>query len=202
MSQAAAQLQPERRRDGNAEARRQAAIVDYVRYVAPQVIIFHPANGGLRSLVEAARFRWIGVLAGVLDLVLVLPKGRVAFWECKVPKGRLSTDQRKFIGRLEALGHSWALVRDIDDARRELAALGIETREAVARAPVFFHVSKRGTCSSWPRADVNDVVNHSARVGRLSHEQRFADGGVTEITNGAALCGALSRSSASESKND
>ena len=33
---------------------------------------------------------------------------------------------------LEALGHRWALVRDIDDARRELAALGIETREAAA----------------------------------------------------------------------
>ena len=74
----------------------------------------------------------MGVLAGVLDLVLILPMGRVAFWECKTPGGRLSIDQHRFIARLEASGHSWALVRDIDDARRELAALGIETREAFA----------------------------------------------------------------------
>jgi hypothetical protein len=124
----------ERRRDGNAEARRQAAIVEYVRWVAPQVVIFAVPNGGLRSKSEAARLKWTGVLAGVLDLVLVLPEGRSAYWETKTPKGRLSDDQKTIIGRLEAAGHVWALVRDIDDARRELAALGIETCEALERA--------------------------------------------------------------------
>ena len=118
-----------RRRDSNAEARRQAAIVDYVRWVAPQVVIFAVPNGGLRSKAEAARLKWTGVLAGVLDLVLVLPERRSAYWETKTPKGRLTDDQRKFIAKLEAAGHVWALVRDIDDARRELVALGIETRE-------------------------------------------------------------------------
>ena len=39
MSQAALKVQPERRRDVNAEARRQAAIVEFVRWVAPQVVI-------------------------------------------------------------------------------------------------------------------------------------------------------------------
>jgi hypothetical protein len=133
MSQAALQLQPvERRRDGNAEARRQASIVEYVRWVAPQCIVFHPANGGLRSKSEAARLKWVGVLAGVLDLVLVLPEGRCAFWEVKTESGRLSADQREFISRLKARGHVCAVVRNIDDARRELVALGIETREAFA----------------------------------------------------------------------
>ena len=133
MSQAALQHQPvERRRDGNAEARTQAAIVDYVRYVAPQVVIFHPANGGLRSKPEAARLKWTGVLSGVLDLVLVLPKGRCAFWEVKTESGRLSADQKRFIADLERCGHSWALVRSIDDARAELARLGIRSREAFA----------------------------------------------------------------------
>jgi hypothetical protein len=121
-------------RDSNAEARRQAAIVEYVRWVAPQLVIFAVPNGGLRSKSEAARLKWTGVLAGVLDLVLVLPEGRSAYWETKTPCGRLSNDQRAFISRLEANGHTWALVRDIDDARRELVALGIETREALERA--------------------------------------------------------------------
>jgi hypothetical protein len=121
---------PRRERDRNAEARRQAAIVEYVRWVAPQLICFHVPNGGLRTKAEAARLKWVGVLAGVLDLVLLLPSGRSAYWETKTPHGRLSDDQQAFIERLIALGHSWALVRSIDDARRELAALGIETREA------------------------------------------------------------------------
>ena len=122
----------ERRRDGNAEARRQAAVVDYLRYVAPQVVVFHVPNGGLRSKSEAARLRWVGTLAGVFDLVLVLPQGRCAFWEVKTDSGRLSDDQRDFIRRLETRGHVWAIVRGIDDARRELAELGIKTREVFA----------------------------------------------------------------------
>jgi hypothetical protein len=121
---------PRRERDRNAEARRQASIVEYVRWIADHIVIFHVPNGGLRSKPEAAKLKWMGVLAGVLDLVLVLPDGRCAFWETKTPHGRLSDDQQAFTLRLMALGHRWAVVLSIDDARRELAALGIETREA------------------------------------------------------------------------
>jgi hypothetical protein len=123
---------PRYERDRNAEARRQASIVEYAGWVAPHIIVFHVPNGGLRTKAEAARLKWIGVLAGVLDLVLVLPDGRCAFWETKTPRGRLSDDQLAFIKRLITLGHRWAVVLSIDDARRELAALGIETREAKA----------------------------------------------------------------------
>jgi hypothetical protein len=125
---------PERREplDKNAEAKRQAAIVEYVRWCAPQIVIYAVPNGGLRSKAEAARLKWTGVLAGVLDLTLVLPDGRTAHWETKTPHGRLSESQQNFITTLEALGHPWAVVRDIDDARRELARLGVITREALS----------------------------------------------------------------------
>ena len=39
------------------------------------VLIWHVPNGGLRTKAEAARLKWIGVLAGVLDLTLVLAGG-------------------------------------------------------------------------------------------------------------------------------
>jgi hypothetical protein len=117
-------------RNFNAEAHRQAAIVAYVRLVAPEIVIWAVPNGGLRTKAEAARLKWTGVLAGVLDLTLALPDGACAFWETKTLRGRLSADQRGFIRHIEALGHVWALVRDIDDARRELARLGVVTREA------------------------------------------------------------------------
>jgi hypothetical protein len=121
---------PRARRDNNAEARRQAAIVEYVRWVAPHILIWAVPNGGYRDKSEAARLKWTGVLAGVLDLTLALPDARCAFWETKVPKGYLSDDQKKIIADLERLGHTWAIVRSIDDARRELARLGVVTREA------------------------------------------------------------------------
>jgi hypothetical protein len=116
-------------RDNNAEAEAQAAIVWYVRWVAPHLRIFAVPNGGLRTKAEAARLKWTGVLAGVLDLVILLPGGRSAYWETKTRKGRLSDDQLDMIAWLEANGHIWAVVLSIDDARRELARLGVETRE-------------------------------------------------------------------------
>jgi hypothetical protein len=120
-----------RPRDRNAEARRQASIVWYVRAVAPDIRIWHVPNGGLRTKSEAARLKWVGVLAGVLDLTLVLPGGRSAYWETKTPWTGLSDDQKDMIKALEALGHDWAVVLDIDDARRELRRLGVKTREAL-----------------------------------------------------------------------
>ena len=118
--------------DRNAEGRRQIAIVEYVRWVAPEIIIFHPANGGWRTKTEAARFKAMGALAGIPDLMLVLPDGRAAFWECKTDKGRASPAQAEIFARLAALGHHAAIVRGINDARRELAWLGVETKEALA----------------------------------------------------------------------
>jgi hypothetical protein len=65
-----------RPRDGNAEARIQHSIVEYVRLVAPHVLIFAIPNGGLRTKTEAARLKWTGTLAGVPDLAIVAPGGR------------------------------------------------------------------------------------------------------------------------------
>ncbi len=117
--------------DRNGEAKRQAAIVEYVRTVAPQVLIWAVPNGGLRTKSEAARLKWTGVLAGVPDLTLALPDGGCAFWEVKTRVGRLSQEQYYIRHLLEERGHSWALVRSIDDARWELEKLRVETREAV-----------------------------------------------------------------------
>jgi hypothetical protein len=116
--------------DLNAEARIQAAIVEYVRTVAPHIMIYAVPNGGLRTRREAARLKWTGVLAGVLDLVVLLPGGRCAHWETKKPDGRLSEDQDIMIDWLARNDHTWAVVRSIDDARRELLRLGVVTREA------------------------------------------------------------------------
>jgi VRR-NUC domain len=127
---ARAPRQSERRRDGNAEARIQSAAVEWIRWCAPQCVVFHPANGGLRSKSEAARLKWIGVLPGIPDLVVLAPVGRVFFLEVKVPDRRLSVDQRDIFDRLVALGIDAAIVRSVDDVRMAFRVWGIKTREA------------------------------------------------------------------------
>jgi VRR-NUC domain len=119
-----------RSRDGNAEAQIQRAIVEYVRLVASDALIFAIPNGGLRSKTEAARLKWTGTLAGVPDLAIIAPRGRVFFVEVKSAGGRLSDDQRSIHDRLVALGSPPAICRSIDDARKAFAAWGLETNEA------------------------------------------------------------------------
>ena len=66
-----------RPRDRNAEARIQAAIVEWIRLVAPDLIAFHVPNGGFRTKAEAARMKWVGVLAGVPDVIVLGLDGRL-----------------------------------------------------------------------------------------------------------------------------
>jgi hypothetical protein len=113
----------------NAEARIQASVVAWVRLVAPQVLCFAVPNGGLRTKAEAALMRWTGVVAGIPDLVLVFPGGRCAFWEIKTGIGKLSLAQEDMLARLDDMDVPYAIIRSIDDARRDLHALGISTRE-------------------------------------------------------------------------
>jgi VRR-NUC domain len=116
--------------DRNGEARIQAAIVEWIRTVAPNVLVFHVPNGGFRSKVEAARLKWTGVVAGVPDLAIIAPGGRAHFLEIKTTSGRLSEDQRDVIGALAKLGSPVMTVTSVDDARRAFAGWGISTREA------------------------------------------------------------------------
>ena len=116
--------------DRNGEARIQASIVEWVLTVAPGVLVFAVPNGGFRSKVEAARLKWTGVVAGVPDLAVIAPGGRVHFLEVKTASGRLSEAQREVMGVLGKLGAPFMTVGSIDDVRRAFSGWGIETREA------------------------------------------------------------------------
>jgi hypothetical protein len=116
--------------DRNGEARIQAAIVEWVRTIAPDVLIFAVPNGGLRSKAEAARLKWTGVVAGVPDLTVIAPSGKAHFLEVKTPTGRLSDDQREIIAALGRLGSPFMTVTSIDDVRRAFSCWGIQTRES------------------------------------------------------------------------
>jgi hypothetical protein len=116
--------------DRNAEARIQAAIVEWIRLVAPDLVVFHPPNGGLRNKAEAARLKWIGTLAGVPDLVVLGRDGQCWLMEVKAPGGALSSEQRGLRDRWTALRIPFAVAKSIDDVRQAFKIWGIATREA------------------------------------------------------------------------
>ena len=70
--------------------------------------LYHIPNGGKRGKVEAARFKAMGVKAGVPDLFLPVPCGQYhgLYIEMKRQKGgKLSRDQREWIDGLRRNGY-------------------------------------------------------------------------------------------------
>ena len=86
--------------------------------------LFAIPNGGIRNIVTAKKLRAEGVLAGVPDMCVTLPEGRAGWLEVKAPKGRLSDEQRELAQRWQALGHRYAIVRDVKDAQIVLTLWG------------------------------------------------------------------------------
>lgn len=53
---------------------------------------------------------------GFSDLLFIGPDGTVAFIECKDDKGRLRTEQEKFIDIMRSYGHKAGVARSVEDA--------------------------------------------------------------------------------------
>ena len=61
--------------------------------------IWHPANGGSRNLREATKFKRMGVLPGVCDIIITIPRKGYSglFCELKVANRKLTKHQEEFI---------------------------------------------------------------------------------------------------------
>lgn len=107
------------------EDRLQQAVLDLLKAAhRPGVVWWHVPNGGKRGKAEAARFKRLGVLAGVADLNISLPGGRMCFMELKARKGRVSEEQEAFLAGMELNGHATAVCRNVDEAKSALAKWG------------------------------------------------------------------------------
>lgn len=104
----------------------QRFVVDLLRAKAfPDVIWFHPPNGGGRSKAEAGIFKALGVLAGVADIVIIYAKAPGAFLELKSSKGSLNASQKAFKARCEGLGLRYAVARSPEEASAILWSWGV-----------------------------------------------------------------------------
>lgn len=137
------------------EERLQRDLVQHLRTRLPKPwLCFHIPNGGGRSKAEAGVLKAMGVLAGMPDLIVVGPRRRlhpdifahgadVIALELKAPpkplkrggvskaKPRTSEAQDDVIAALALCGVPTLIVRDLDEALRALADLGVPLKGRV-----------------------------------------------------------------------
>lgn len=104
----------------------QKACCQYLEWHPRRPLYFHPANGGSRNKIEAAKFKGMGVKAGVSDLVILEPSSEVVndLWtadyhgfmvELKATGGKLSEAQTDFLLAAQQRGYKIAVVYTFDE---------------------------------------------------------------------------------------
>jgi len=81
-------------------------------------LIFSVPNGGSRHILEAKKLKETGQMAGVADLIVLMPNGITYFFEVKTEKGKQSDAQIEFQSKVELLGFNYYLVRSLEDFRK------------------------------------------------------------------------------------
>ena len=100
-------------------------VLDYLAVAASKgVFAFAIPNAGRRSLRMGARMKREGMVAGISDLCIALPLGRVAWLEMKSHKGRQSIEQKGFEARCDRLDHPYAVAKTFDEAVMFLKHVG------------------------------------------------------------------------------
>lgn len=107
------------------EHRIQVSCVRWFRMAHPQLAyrLFAVPNGGRRDGVTGARLKEEGVLAGVADLILLVPNAgyHALLIEMKTPKGRQSESQKAW--QLAVAGNGdylYVVCRGLDEFIREV----------------------------------------------------------------------------------
>src|SRR5262245_3212885 len=130
------------------EQQLQRAVIEHLRWRArPGVWWTHIPLGGLRSKVEAAIMRGLGVTRGCPDLLIVF-EGRAHFLELKAPHGRVSAAQHECHEALRAAGATVAVASNIDEALElleswEILRSNLPTQTAKAFQQLRDNVAKR-----------------------------------------------------------
>lgn len=86
---------------------------------APGVVWWHTANERRCTPEEGAFLKTMGVLAGVPDFTIIIPRNiapAICFLEVKAPKGRLSPTQIDFAERVTEIGCKYIVAHSTDEA--------------------------------------------------------------------------------------
>lgn len=110
---------PQRKRPDDEEHRLQCACVNWFRlqYPTHATALFAVPNGGRRDRVSGAKLKAEGVLPGVSDLILLLPRGNHhgLLIEMKTESGKQSQAQRDWQRDMVHRGYKYMVIRSIDE---------------------------------------------------------------------------------------
>lgn len=102
----------------------QSACVRWFAYQHPELkgLLFAVPNGGARNKATAGKLKAEGVVAGVADLILLVPRIKdykpiihALCIEMKTAKGRQSPDQKGWQARVEDFGYKYAVCHSLDE---------------------------------------------------------------------------------------
>lgn len=96
------------------ESKLQIECVKWFRLKFPKVLIYAVPNGGQRNAITGAILKAEGVLAGVADLCIMKPNGKVFFIEMKSEKGTLSKTQKDFQNYCNDNGFTYYTVNEFE----------------------------------------------------------------------------------------
>jgi len=106
------------------EHQEQVALVTWFRlqYKHYKYCLFAIPNGGSRHIVTAVKLKAEGVLAGVSDLFLMIPKGEYhgMFIEMKAKGGKLSESQKEFIKAASLMNYKAVVCFGFDEAKEAI----------------------------------------------------------------------------------
>lgn len=103
----------------------QKAVVQYLELRCKQdVTWFAIPNAGKRGPKVARLMKEEGMRAGVADLCIMLPEGRVAWLELKTTTGKQRAEQKAFELVCTALDHPYRLARNLEEVIGFLKEVG------------------------------------------------------------------------------
>lgn len=107
----------------------QIQIIEWFKLVRTSDWVYaHIPNGGNRSAREGARFKQLGVVAGMPDLLIIFDS-KAYFIELKTAKGKTRPVQDDCHERLQRAGARVAVCRSLDDVRAAFKGWRVPTRE-------------------------------------------------------------------------
>lgn len=100
----------------------QIAAIRLIRMKHPDVLCIHVPNGGKRNAREGAKFKKMGVVAGVPDVLIFNPNGKFngLAIELKTSIGKLTDSQREMHNRLRKLKWCVWVCYSIDDVENAI----------------------------------------------------------------------------------
>jgi len=77
-------------------------------------LLFH-VNNKARNAIEGAKFKAMGVVAGVSDLIYLKPGGKPILIEIKTDNGTQSTEQKKWELHVKSAGYQYLICKSLEE---------------------------------------------------------------------------------------